>query len=144
MSILKKNWTKAGIVNLVVGNELAAMRGICALFKQQTEGEKVVEGTVTRNFRGFSVATAKQGSEMAKWMTDGKMDGVFRRPVTGVISEWKRNPASLKAEAEGRSFRGRKWLKNDSAFVGRDRVSLCAEFCEIHAGQLADIANGRL
>lgn len=117
-----KTWTRDEIKNLIETNDLAAMRGVCALYKRQTEQEKQIDNVVTKNFRGFSVATVKVGSEMADWMTVGKMDGVYRRPVGGAttFSKWKD------------SGRERHWK----------RVDVCRLICMTHLTQLTKIANG--
>ncbi len=115
-------WTREKIENLVRSNDVAAMRGVCALFRNQTEHEKQVEDVVTKNFKGFSVATVKAGSEMADWMTMGKSDGVYRRSVGG----------GMKYGTWPDSKRPRYWK----------RIEVCREICLQHVGQLTKIANG--
>jgi hypothetical protein len=104
----------------------AACRAICALFREQTADEKAVASTRHDNARGFSQAHAKVGTEMARWMCAGD-DGVMTRRVGGKFPLWLRE--------------GGKWVKNPSAFAGRDRIEVATEIALHYAGQLAVIAN---
>lgn len=102
-------------------NELTAMVAICKLAQRQTEDELRTESTKHENGRGFSQAHAKIGTELAKELTGGQMDGVFRcLPRGGVkFSKW---PDSGK---------DRWWNK---------RV-LCVELAKRYMDQIVEIAN---
>lgn len=82
-TMTQKTWTEDQIVALVNENEVAAMRAVCALFRQQTMDERRDEATKYLNGRGFSASDAKIGSELALWMTRGFHDGQMRRRVGG-------------------------------------------------------------
>ena len=129
-----QKYTRPQIESMVRRNDKAAMRAVCALFRQQTADEKVSEATRHDNSRGFSQAHAKVGSELTVWMTSGKNDGVMRRRTGGTFPKWFRNPAGS----------ARKWTASKSAFAGRSRVEVCHEIALHYAGQLTKIANGEL
>lgn len=114
-------WSKGDVLDLIESNDVAAMRGVCALFRRQTEDEKTHDDAKHLNGRGFSATTAKAGSELAKWMTRGELDGKMRRSVGGAMQfgNWADS--------------GRR--------VWRKRINVCKEICRTHASQLAEIAN---
>ena len=138
MGATKKVWTRREIESMIQENDKAAMRAVCALFRQQRLDEKRAAETKHKNFRGFSQAHAKVGTELARWMTRGHMDGQWRRKCDGAFSEWKRNPHNVK------TGRGRRFLKSRSPFAGRSRIEVCREIALHYAGQLTRIANGRI
>lgn len=130
----KRVWTKQDILNLLNGPKggLAAQRGVVALFKRQTEGEREGGVTVQKNNVGFSQAWASAGSSMAKWMTEYETDPSkmeWKRPIDGFIKIGGRQDPTK----EGRWQKGGKWVT---------KQELCKQICEFHAQQLADIANG--
>lgn len=130
--------TRPQVEALVAESDRAAMRAVCALFRQQTLDEKMAEATRHDNMRGFSQAHAKVGSELAHWMTGGRDDGVFRRRVGGRFApRWLfggKRPNGSKIWSKG----------NQSAFAGRSRIAVCREIALHYAGQLTRIANGEL
>lgn len=97
--------------------DLIAMRAVCALFRQQTADERQSEATRHLNARGFSAAHAKAGSELAKWMSAGADDGIFRRRVGGMMRV------------------GGKLVS---------RIEMCRHLAEVYRGQLAEIATANL
>ncbi len=107
-----------------------ACRAICALFRQQTLDERAAADTRHDNARGFSVAHAKVGTEMARWMTNGNTDGVMRRRLGGAFPRFVRE--------------NNQWVKNPSSFAGRARIEVATEIALRYADQLAKIANGSL
>ena len=131
---MSKTYTRDQIELLVTSSDKAAMRAVCALFRQQTMDEQTAEKTRHDNSRGFSQAHAKVGSELTAWMTSGRADGVMRRRTGGTFPKWFRNPQGS----------ARKWTANKSAFAGRSRIEVCREIALHYAGQLTLIANGML
>ena len=67
-------------------NPDAAMRAVCAIFRNQTDYEKSVRCTVNQNGYGFRANHAKAGSDLALWMTRGNHDGIMRRRVGGTTT----------------------------------------------------------
>ncbi len=74
--------------------EMAAFRGVLAIWKRQTEDEQAGKYTSHDNGIGFSQADATHGSVLAEWMMgfgwndkttreDAAKDGVFRRRPAG-------------------------------------------------------------
>ena len=98
-------------------NPDAAMRAVCAIFRNQTDYEKSVRATVNKNGCGFRANHAKAGSDLALWMTRGNNDGIMRRRVGGT-----------------------------AIYNGREvsRVWLAYEIAGWYAEQLATIANQRM
>lgn len=133
MSQNARRYTRPEIEQMVASSDKAAMRAVCALFRQQTFDERQTADTKHDNKRGFSQAHASIGTELATWMTGGKLDGVFRRRTGGKVA-WKLNETSSR----------RKWAARQSAFAGRERVAVCRELALRYAGQLTKIANGEL
>ena len=78
-------YTKDMIRSLLIRSDIACMRGILAIFRLQTEYEKDCRATVNKNGLGFCASHAKAGSELALWMSCENNDGVFRRPVGGIV-----------------------------------------------------------
>jgi len=76
-------WTTDEIHDLLLNSQLACMRAICAIFRNQTDYEKSCRATVNKNGVGFRANHAKAGSALALWMTDGNADGVMRRKIGG-------------------------------------------------------------
>ena len=101
--------------------ELAAMMAICRLAQRQTEDELLAEETKHDNGRGFSQAHAKAATDMADYMTEGKLDGRFRRPTYGATEYgvWQD------------SGRPRIWSRRKLALM------IASRYCR----QLAEIAN---
>jgi len=78
-------WTKNEIRDLLIRSDLACMRGVLAIFRNQTDYEKACRATVNQNGLGFRANHAKAGSELALWMSCGNNDGVLRRSVGGIM-----------------------------------------------------------
>jgi len=76
-------WTPAEIRDLLLTSDRAAMRAICAIFRNQTDYEKSCRATVNKNGVGFCANHAKAGTELALWMTRGNHDGIMVRRVGG-------------------------------------------------------------
>jgi len=76
-------WTTDEIHDLLLNSQLACMRAICAIFRNQTDYEKSCRATVNKNGKGFRANHAKAGSDLALWMTEGNADGVMRRKIGG-------------------------------------------------------------
>jgi len=123
---MTKVWTEEEIVAMVTGNETAAMRGILAIWKRQTEDEKASHTTRHDNTVGFSQADAGHGTSMARWMmgfgwnenttmTTATEDGVLRRKIGG---ECRRAGGTM------------------------SRMDLCRKLAVKYRRQLMEIANG--
>lgn len=107
-------WTREEIEALVERSDLAAMRAVCALATKQTEGELSARSTHESNGVGFNGSHAFTGTNLAHWMTKGRLDGVLRRRTGGA-----------------QRFAG----------VRTPRVEICRYLAKFYAGQLAKIAN---
>lgn len=72
MTTSTKVWTKEEILNLINRSDTAVERAIIAIFKRQTDAERVQEVTAVHNNRGFLPYHARRGSYYAKWIMSGK------------------------------------------------------------------------
>jgi len=130
--------TRAAVETLIRESDNAAMRAVCAIYRQQTLDEKMAKDTKHDNDRGFSQAHAKIGTELATWMTEGNKDGVMRRRTAGKFpSQWTHAGTNPRT---GKNI----WKKNTSAYAGRPRLVVCRELALHYAGQITQIANGTL
>ncbi|XP_059435276.1 uncharacterized protein LOC132168178 [Corylus avellana] len=57
------------------------MKAVCALFRQQTSGEKSSKEAFYSNHRGFSKFDAPRGSTLAEFLTDGDPEGDLKKSV---------------------------------------------------------------
>lgn len=76
-------FTSDDIRTIIDTNPDAAMRAVCAIFRNQTDYEKSCRATVNKNGYGFRANHAKAGSDLALWMSRGNHDGIMRRRVGG-------------------------------------------------------------
>ena len=76
-------FTSDDIRTIIDTNPDAAMRAVCAIFRNQTDYEKSCRATVNKNGDGFRANHAKAGSDLALWMSRGNHDGIMRRRVGG-------------------------------------------------------------
>lgn len=53
-------------------NPEVCMKGVCALYRQQTSEEKSCKATINLNGRGFNQCDAYRGSALAEFLTDGE------------------------------------------------------------------------
>ena len=121
---LRRRFSRHEIEGMVARDDIAAMRAVCALFRQQTLDERADKVTKYKNHRGFSAVHATVGTELATWMTGGKMDGVMRRRTGGgrVFGIWEDS--------------GRPKIVS--------RIEICRTLALHYAGQLTKIANKEL
>jgi hypothetical protein len=108
---------------------IVACRAVCAIYRQQTMDEKKTADTRHDNSRGFSQAHAKVGTDLVRWMCDDE-SGVFKRRCGGSFPRFFRENS--------------KWIKNTSAYAGRERMEVATEIALHYAEQLSRIANGEL
>ena len=114
--------------------ELASMRAVVQIFKQQELDEQQHNSTHHDNRRGFSQAHADSGARLAKFMMtddDGELTENWIRPVDGKIAIGGRK---VKGKSGAwRKGKGTKWMM---------KIDRCREIALSYLGQLADIANG--
>jgi hypothetical protein len=122
-------YTETQIRTMILTNDVAAMRAVCALYRRQTSDEKMSEDARHDNRRGFSKAHARLGSKLARYMTAGVPGGKMRRPVSGTVSPWYRDSRN-------------RWKKSKSELVGETRVEACRAIALHYVAQLTRIANG--
>lgn len=73
-----KTYTVEQITNLLQTNNTAVERGILAIYKRQTNDEKITHNTRHHNNVGFSAADARTGTYLANWLLSGKhLNGKF-------------------------------------------------------------------
>lgn len=73
-----KTYTVEQITNLLQTNNTAVERGILAIYKRQTNDEKITRNTHHHNNVGFSAADARTGTYLANWLLSGKhLNGKF-------------------------------------------------------------------
>lgn len=102
------------IAELLNRSDLACMRAICAVFRNQTGYEKGCAATVNKNGLGFRANHAKAGTLLALEMTSGNHDGVMRQVVDGFMT-----------------YRGQSVPK----------IIVCREISKYYVEQLTSIAN---
>ena len=69
-NVESKTWTKEEILYMLSKSNLAVMRGVVAIYKEQTPDEKYERFTKHLNGRGFSSVDASFGSGMARRILD--------------------------------------------------------------------------
>ena len=100
---------------VITRGELAAQRGVVALWRNQTCCERNRHKSIGVNGIGFNAWHASAASHLAQWMVGGKSSSLhFVRRVGGTMV-----------------FRGEV----------RSRVGVAGDLAWIYAGQLAEIAN---
>ncbi|GMJ06469.1 hypothetical protein HRI_004316100 [Hibiscus trionum] len=57
------------------------MKAVCALYRQQTSGEKLSKAALCQNQRGFSKFDAYRGCTIAEFLTDGDTQGDVKKSV---------------------------------------------------------------
>ncbi|KAK8599422.1 hypothetical protein V6N13_077346 [Hibiscus sabdariffa] len=57
------------------------MKAVCALYRQQTSGEKLSKASLCQNQRGFSKFDAYRGCTLAEFLTDGDPQGDVKKSV---------------------------------------------------------------
>jgi len=110
---IQMTYTTDDIRMILDTNPDAAMRAVCAIFRNQTGYEKSCRATVNKNGYGFRANHAKAGSDMALWMTRGNHDGVMRRRVGGTVTY------------NGRQV-SRKWLAYEIAGWYKEQLAVVA------------------
>ena len=108
--------TKEEINDILKSSEVAPMRAICAIFRNQTRYEKSCRATVNKSGVGFCANHARAGTDLALWMRQCNYDGIMRRKIGGT------------------TMYGGKIIS---------RTNLCWEISRHYIEQLVDIANKR-
>ena len=88
----KKVWTEPEIKEMLLKSTHAVERGIMAIWRKQTEHEKMVERTENLNFVGFSAFHAARGTYYANWINQGnhltgKHIGLGRKLILHYVSQ---------------------------------------------------------
>lgn len=72
----KSGWKFEGEMLAAFGKDVElCMKAVCALYRQQTAGEKLSKSTFCHNQRGFSKFDAHRGCTLAEFLTDGDPQG---------------------------------------------------------------------
>ncbi|XP_007038950.2 PREDICTED: protein IWS1 homolog A [Theobroma cacao] len=78
----KSDWKFEGELLAAFGKDLElCMKAVCALYRQQTSGEKLWKATLLQNQRGFSKFDAHRGCTLAEFLTDGDPQGDLKKSV---------------------------------------------------------------
>ncbi|XVF12623.1 hypothetical protein REPUB_Repub08aG0134900 [Reevesia pubescens] len=78
----KSDWKYEGELLAAFGKDLElCMKAVCALYRQQTSGEKLSKATFCQNQRGFSKFDAHRGCTLAEFLTDGDPQGDLKKSV---------------------------------------------------------------
>ncbi|XVF10010.1 hypothetical protein REPUB_Repub07fG0147400 [Reevesia pubescens] len=78
----KSDWKFEGELLAAFGKDLElCMKAVCALYRQQTSGEKLCKATFVQNQRGFSKFDALRGCTLAEFLTDGDPLGDVKKSV---------------------------------------------------------------
>ncbi|XP_022736095.1 uncharacterized protein LOC111289373 [Durio zibethinus] len=78
----KSDWKFEGELLAAFGKDLElCMKAVCALYRQQTSGEKLCKATLCQNQRGFSKFDAYRGCTLAEFLTDGDPQGDLKKSV---------------------------------------------------------------
>jgi len=95
-------WTKGRVTALLVANPKAVERAILALYRRQTEDEKLVADTRHLNHVGFSAADASYGTYVAKYLLNGgKLSGSHKERALKLALRYTRqlaDEANFKAQ----------------------------------------------
>ncbi|KAE8664047.1 Folylpolyglutamate synthetase family protein isoform 1 [Hibiscus syriacus] len=78
----KSDWKFEGELLAAFGKDPElCMKAVCALYRQQTSGEKLSKATLCQNQRGFSKFDAYRGCTLAEFLTDGDPKGDVKKSV---------------------------------------------------------------
>ncbi|XVE64332.1 hypothetical protein DITRI_Ditri07aG0093300 [Diplodiscus trichospermus] len=78
----KSDWKFEGELLAAFGKDMElCMKAVCALYRQQTSGEKLCKATFCQNQRGFSKFDAHRGCTLAEFLTDGDPQGDLKKSV---------------------------------------------------------------
>ncbi|XVF53448.1 hypothetical protein PTKIN_Ptkin05aG0100200 [Pterospermum kingtungense] len=78
----KSDWKFEGEMLAAFGKDVElCMKAVCALYRQQTSGEKLWKAAFCQNQRGFSKFDAHRGCTLAEFLTDGDPQGDVKKSV---------------------------------------------------------------
>ncbi|MBA0835326.1 hypothetical protein Goarm_007610 [Gossypium armourianum] len=91
----KSDWKFEGEMLAAFGKDPElCMKAVCALYRQQTSGEKLSKAALCQNQRGFNKIDAYRGCTLAEFLTDGDPQGDLMKSVKE-LEAYDRNAVEL-------------------------------------------------